>query len=577
MKILRVTCDPEGQNYVHAHNGALFDRDFPTDVALDNGRLVQGHATMDKFTHRYSLKTIISVRAGIQRLETLQQLPGGEEFYSVYSSYLVTDDIIDDIVREHFVNLRDEAIKKTKEQMNLRLVIDKVILTHPNYLPHEGGDDFYRWTDYVEWIWTQVWDEHNMNIQFHCISEGQSIGSYISARFDHTATDFTRGKLWKELNLPGKYHGFPMFPILVIDAGGSSVNIQHIVLKFDSSGQVQCSQTHDVVDTSPGVIGGSHLSNYRIRNEIIRRGSMFTEKEQARLLKDYESKKYGFDYTKQRGLLLQGGTSRAIMELSADFVREAFDDVFKDALKMIKREIDLLLLKEYRFGVVFCGGSFLVLGFCEQIRAYMDSHVAREAQIMGSDASYAFLSLCDTTWSSAVATGAAASREGIFQFDMDNKKPDHKRYELVCQPDFAHDPIDDGDLDRPAKRPRGRPRKSGSRNGQPCFKIPRPMIPVCRQKLLGPYDMSFMIDASEVPRGKIRWQVEKEGLPSLGPDGNPPRRVPMDASIVMRLHCYRINEDGQRMKDGKNRSWELTITSDPGSHLLIVEQERIVL
>lgn len=234
MKILRVTCDPEGQNYVHAHNGALFDRDFPTDVALDNGRLVQGHATMDKFTHRYSLKTIISVRAGIQRLETLQQLPGGEEFYSVYSSYLVTDDMIDDIVREHFVNLRDEAIKKTKEQMNLRLVIDKVILTHPNYLPHEGGDDFRRWTEYVEWIWTQVWDEHNMNIQFHCISEGQSIGSYISARFDDTATDFTRGKLWKELNLPGKYHGFPMFPVLVIDAGGSSVVSSNMSITLDS-------------------------------------------------------------------------------------------------------------------------------------------------------------------------------------------------------------------------------------------------------------------------------------------------------------------------------------------------------
>lgn len=220
IKVLRVTCDPEGPNCFPAPNGAIYDRDFPTDVALDDGRLVQGRDAMDKFTHRCSLKTIISVRAGIQRLETLQQLPGGEEFYYVYDSGQVTDEMIDDIVREHFNSLRDEAIKKTKEQLNVQLIIRDAVLTRPNYSPHEDGHDFHQWTEYVEKIWTQVWAEYDVNIRFHSISEGESTGHYISARFDDTATDFARGKLWRELNHPG---GYPQFPILVIDAGGSSV------------------------------------------------------------------------------------------------------------------------------------------------------------------------------------------------------------------------------------------------------------------------------------------------------------------------------------------------------------------
>lgn len=135
----------------------------------------------------------------------------------------------------------------------------------------------------------------------------------------------------------------------------------------------------------------------------------FNEQERTILLKDYESKKHRFDYTDIENLTLQGGSPRAILHLSPGLVRKAFDDVFKNVLAVIKREINILIHEGKSFGMVFCGGSFLVLGIQQQMRTYMENEVASEAQLQGTQVSHAFLSLCDTTWSSAVATGAAVS------------------------------------------------------------------------------------------------------------------------------------------------------------------------
>lgn len=219
-QIFRVWADFQGPNRPNPLSSAFDARDFPADVALDldHGRLIQGRQAQES-ADRFAIKTIISVHAGLRRRETLEKMPRGAEFWALCRENIVTERMIDAVVREHFSSLRDEGIRKV-EQSAQSMVINKVIFTYPNYLPEEKHGDFEKWWNYVCSRWTDVWRPQYPNMAIHGASEGQAIGCYIAATFQDQANCITRGQIKTELGVSRQY---PLQPVLVVDAGGSSV------------------------------------------------------------------------------------------------------------------------------------------------------------------------------------------------------------------------------------------------------------------------------------------------------------------------------------------------------------------
>ncbi|KAK6220634.1 hypothetical protein LQW54_002079 [Pestalotiopsis sp. IQ-011] len=629
-QIFRVWADFQGPNRPNPLSSALDSRDFPADVALDldHGRLIQGRQAQES-VDRFAIKTIISVRAGLRRREILEKMPRGAEFWALCRKNIVTERMIDAVVRENFSSLRDEAIRKV-EQSAQSMVINKVIFTYPNYLPEEKHGDFEKWWNYVCSRWMDVWRPQYPNIAIHGASEGQAIGCYITATFQDQADCITRGQLKTKLGVSRRYS---LQPVLVVDAGGSSVNVQNVVLKFEESGELECIQSSYVYGAKSGVQGGSELSNCKIR-ELILQSYTGAEANKAALLADWEYQKHGIDYTKDRAIVVSDSSGGGI-RLRPELVREIFHQTQRPLLDAVKREVRILLGFEQRFGVLFCDGSFRNLCLRQEVDHYMHTEVAESAQKNSQTVNYCFLGDCETTWSSAVSAGAAVSllqlphpvsllsrtalgiqrknliddgddsesewepeteatvlllmkkpqsqehdngtyTEGISSVDMDNHTKPRAQYEFVCDPNYAQHLSNLRGQSRSSDRRREGLRRPNARTSgiqRPSIEIPFVNQSIGTDSNLGPYDIGFSVDGLDLPRGEIRWQLDIEDFGFPAHSSVADENLSEDDRIQATLRCWHVDEGDREAYDPLNKEWRLVIETDPASRLLKIAED----
>ncbi|KAI0976440.1 hypothetical protein F4678DRAFT_225636 [Xylaria arbuscula] len=633
--IMRIpfTAGLDDPNRLNALNFADSARDFPTDISLVEGRLIEGHAAA-KQSSRWSLKIAIVIRAGIRRRATLKQIPGGIDLDLLYTKKTITDDMIDVVVGAHFQRLRDQAIHRA-QSMWVPGKITQVNITYPNYMPNESEEDFEKWKSYCLPRWTSLWHEIDPNTKLYSASEGQAAAVYVCRKFNDSAGHFDRRKLWRSIGLPSPNKGVP---IMVVDGGGSSVNIQHMTMYFDEQGQFMRSQAICGPEWLPGVQGGSHLSHHKIRNHIRSMSENRPPDDVASLLRHFESQKFDIDYSKDKEIAVKGNGPNSFLTISPSQIRKAFNSAFEAGLKAVKAEIERLLKRGNSFAVVFCGGSYLNDGLRKTLKTYMDAYVARTARAAGITAKYEFLGECDVSWSSAVSAGAALSLLGmpspievirgsalgiqrleyigkdwvgeneaevlfsegcrqtggkqpsqkLLSIDMVNEVEEAKtsKFELVCDPNYKAC-ARGSEVSGSAGVPDGGEGHSNSGgedlSGSPpvcirttrsrTIKIPPPSGQFDGSTASSAYDLAFWVNGVDIPNGCIRWRLDSSDLTGLARHSRG-SELDENEKIEINLSCYRTGSMGRKLSHPLNREWKLTIITDPPTHFLIVDRTK---
>ncbi|KAI1421249.1 hypothetical protein F5Y12DRAFT_38789 [Xylaria sp. FL1777] len=402
---LRVTltadlAHPERWNTPAASNSLA---EFIACAALEGGRLVPGRQSLTK-DQSFPLKTIFTHRA-LSRHSTISAMPGGDHLLQAVSECRITPDMEDDVLREHFSLLRDMAIEKAN---TAKLVIRTIVLTYPNYLcNNEQKDDFPRYKLYYLELIRPIWSEYDQNITFEMVSEGQAAALYICEPFDDPLYSFSRTRLWRTFEKLNKRDGLNL---VVPDSGSSTLNIQLQSVYFDDQGGVCNSQSSVGPRWRTGSQGGSHVSNGIIQEHVRSQlRAHVPQGEFATIMQRFEEQKWSLDYTHQtKPIVLIGNNPRFTVHIAPVHIRNAFEKAFQRGLQVLKAEISRIVRLGKDFAVVFCGGSYCSPGLRQQVDDIM-SGIVKDASKKKIRVEHAFLANFDTTWVSAVATGAALS------------------------------------------------------------------------------------------------------------------------------------------------------------------------
>lgn len=87
-----------------------------------------------------------------------------------------------------------------------------------------------------------------------------------------------------------------------------------------------------------------------------------------------------------------------------------------------------------------------------------------------------------------------------------------------------------------------------------------------------PYDLGCELHASELPTGKVRFTLSGESMRHLV-EGRIDAAI-VDDSFPIVLGCFRIDSEGEMMKDTADRKFLLNIIPDPASRFPIVANEQ---
>ncbi|KAF7539906.1 hypothetical protein G7054_g1756 [Neopestalotiopsis clavispora] len=360
------------------------------------------------------LKTILVFASGIRQEHILVRLPGGEELLNGIAKSTINIDMMEAALSEHFRELQRNVCEQAEEQ---ELNVEHIVLSYPHYLLRNGGQkETDKYMSYYTRLMQRIWGEH---IQFNSVKEGFALSLYLSEPFDEGTSFLSRKALSKLYSKVDRTQGLNL---VIIDMGGSSMNIQTISLYYGTDGQFICSQANESPDWCEGTQGGSDLMNTQIKDvarEMLR--SHVTPGELAVFLNDFEQQKYDIDCAldstsetiklngiEKQFIRLQGESSERRVNIPARTIKKIFKDVFNNGRRVWKDEIKVQLDIGRPFVALFCGGSFAGPGLRNQASRDMEKY-KELAEQRGTSFEYAFLEKFDRQSASAVASGCAIS------------------------------------------------------------------------------------------------------------------------------------------------------------------------
>lgn len=347
------------------------------------------------------------------------------------------------------------------------------------------------------------------------------------------------------------------------------------------------------------------MSNFAVR-DIITRGQQYPRGQVAAYLSDFERRKRRLDWMdlENSEIHLNGKDTSPPIIITADELKQLFDDTFGEIHAICEQEIRRAIEDFEKLVVVYCGGSYLNLGYRRKTHKLMDRIVA-EAEAKGVQLKHVLLADYDTNPSSAVSIGAAlsvldvpdpdevfgGSAMGIHVLRQSETKwvgestakfllgkgcgpQRHVDYvnkiafkiALVCDPNYY------------PKRPppnetndRLRKRRKTSRDDTP-FK-PIKIDPLTKARSMGTYDMGFGVLATDLPQGKLRFRINGADADRLADDTDA-RGSPKRAVLMLQVTCLKINGAGDRVYDILDKRWLLRVKTDPSTKLLVVDEQK---
>lgn len=155
-----------------------------------------------------------------------------------------------------------------------------------------------------------------------------------------------------------------------------------------------------LINTHTGVQGGSHMSNFAVREMIVKTLSFHHPPGQiATLLNDFERQKCQLDWTQstKNAIHLHGTDPRFTVPIYPKALQTAFDTAFSDGLVILEQEVRRVLDVGLDFVVILCGGSYFCKGLRNIIEELM-AEIEEEAQTRGIRVKHLFLAEYDVNW-----------------------------------------------------------------------------------------------------------------------------------------------------------------------------------
>ncbi|KAI1265525.1 hypothetical protein F5Y18DRAFT_435888 [Xylariaceae sp. FL1019] len=584
-----------------AWEAAGSQRDFIALAALQNGVLVHGRRCLS-MDRSVPCKTIITHLA---QISAFAKLPGGRELQRMIDSKVVTHAMEEEVCKEHLADLVDAAVERADD---VGIFIEKVVLTYPNYMT-PSGKGFWRYKACYFRLIRPLLAKVNPNVQVEWVSEGQATALYICDLYTDPSGSFHRRRLWEAFE--DLLQRSRMIRLLVIDGGSSTFNIQHQFVWLDNDGQVVQSQSVYGPGWRGGAISGSHLSNAWVAN-LLRGIASIKAQDRVELLNDFEAKKYTYDYTSKKRLLLKGRGEGVDVWLDPEHLGAAYREAFHPGLEVLKSEFNRVLEREEDFGVVFAGGSFLDAGLRTEVTAYV-REVQEDAKSRGIIVRAVFPADWDLTWSSAVSIGGVTSVLNVpsptevldcaaiglqlmwqgnnldeaetiarplfskgqspvpWVFDFSGKETKDLRISLVCNSKYREpNTLNNGHHTQTARRHRKRLEPPRKRRHASPSDWARPI----QINDLFTYDMSFSVKARELPPGAVCFELQGEHIALLA--GVPAQQALLahQTRIVADLCCTRFDlNTGKRMRHSSNKRWRLVLVTDPATKLVVVDTD----
>ncbi|KAI0520729.1 hypothetical protein F5B22DRAFT_644478 [Xylaria bambusicola] len=562
--------------------------EFVAFAALVDGRLEFGRRCLDQDTS-YPLKTMFSYLAGINP-EKLSCLPGGNDLIEATSvPREITEEMIRDVLNRYFKWLRDQALVQAT---SINVAIKRLVLTYPTYLCEDQEvDDVNKYMELYRKLIIPLWSECDITVyflllEFKFATRGTSVSRDVCEPTFNSHNTFRRSSLWEFLQDPDEKN--KPLNIAVADNGSSTLNIQVQSVYFDEEGEFLCSQSNVGQNWRAGTLGGSYLSNDRVKGYIERaiKTPDWPSGELAVLLRRFEERKRVLDaQSHNENIVLIGSHPNRAVWLSPKRIQRYICAAFDSGIKVLESEVERLLKLGRDFAVVLCGGSYCNPGHLRHVQHCLDYAQIR-ARRKGIRLKHAVLANFDPSgWQSAVSAGAAISvwplpspydiflgssvgrsalgiqrlkkdrvQEWIgsknvkvllsvgcnplsyFQANVGKKTQSRIIYRLICDPQYedktGQTPIIVEDLEE-------------TLNG-----------PIC------PYDLGFEVEATQLPLGYYRFSIEGRDAAILAAGQ---RSVRKD-TIVLWLLCRAISRP-----DISDKRWKLVVQTDPATKLLFVE------
>lgn len=202
--------DPERHNAP-----AMSQFEFVALAALENGRLIAGRRASAGDLN-FSLKTIALHRSGALFDAELSKQVDGRELLEACRRGAVTPAMEDEVLRQHFTMLRDEALLHAGRRVNIK----KLILSYPCYLHRRQREgDFAKFVEFLLRLICPIWAGQYLT-DIEMVSEGQATTLYITEEFDDPLGLFRRADLWDSISDMNKREGMNL---VVVDSGSSSL------------------------------------------------------------------------------------------------------------------------------------------------------------------------------------------------------------------------------------------------------------------------------------------------------------------------------------------------------------------
>lgn len=138
------------------------------------------------------------------------------------------------------------------------------------------------------------------------------------------------------------------------------------------------------------------MSNFAVR-DIITRGQQYPRGQVAAYLSDFERRKRRLDWMdlENSEIHLNGKDTSPPIIITADELKQLFDDTFGEIHAICEQEIRRAIEDFEKLVVVYCGGSYLNLGYRRKTHKLMDRIVA-EAEAKGVQLKHVLLADYDT-------------------------------------------------------------------------------------------------------------------------------------------------------------------------------------
>ncbi|KAI0437465.1 hypothetical protein F4803DRAFT_570743 [Xylaria telfairii] len=604
---------------------ALYE--FIACAALVGNKLVVGRAALAENTVLI-IKSMILLCSGIDRTVTFEELPAGTLLLDLLKRGRITFPMMETAIRTHLSLLWSMLAKKAKA---LKRKIDKLVFTYPNYLcPSEENDDFGKYLSCFKGFLHQVIPSGIL--LFPC-SEGQAFGYYVIQPSSDPLGSYAQDDFWDDLKqLITESNGSRSILVVVGDGGGSSFNCQVIKVYFDHRGRVIGQESVSSPDLSIGARGGSHLANFEVRKMIVESNICEELGELAAYINDFERKKYQLDWPNAKDDFIIHGKKGHSTKLDPLFLNRAFDKTFGPGLRSLKDAALWVMGCEENFAVLLGGGSYFSKGLQQKIKSVMQD-ISIEAQSRGLLTDYKFLASYDTICSLAVAAGGAMTVEvnlprvvdildgaaiGIqiewgtpnskkwvgediapFLFSkgcgrsrpalIDNSAPDDAllRFKLVCDPnyypkrnrdgapklsEFDGHTLGEGDLSHPLEPDVLADVRESSTKFKPLSIVPPPA------KINTPmstHEIGFCVYGRDLPPGPLHFAIGGQDAQNLRSDIN--FQGPPGFHVqTLELTCKSVNDkrNYKQVKHPLDKKWILTLTSDPPTKTLVVDEEK---